>query len=188
MRMTTVADYGGLALLKADGKQTKRFPLLQKRYLFGRADYCDIRVNLINVSREHAEIVVDEKNQVWVRSLSLTAVTTVDETMVRETILKDGNKIGIGGKIGIGERFFIYYSHCNAPGSANTVRAAALWVPLGQVWSRDAVSKGIKRDTDPIAASVLPRVGQLCNVSEWAWMELSRTIPERIYLKRSARS
>ena len=29
-----------------------------------RADYCDIRINLLKVSREHAEIVVDEKDQV----------------------------------------------------------------------------------------------------------------------------
>jgi len=29
-----------------------------------RADYCDIRINLLTVSREHAEIVVDEDNQV----------------------------------------------------------------------------------------------------------------------------
>ncbi len=31
---------------------------------YARADYCDIRINLLTVSREHAEIVVDEDNQV----------------------------------------------------------------------------------------------------------------------------
>ena len=36
----------------------------------GRADYCDIRINLLTVSREHAEIVVDEKNQVCLLHVS----------------------------------------------------------------------------------------------------------------------
>ena len=97
--------YGGLSLVKKDGTHSQRFPLVEKRYLFGRwmhpraavllppagqsavlpqavlfcrrrrvtgrvppacarADYCDIRINLLTVSREHAEIVVDEDNQV----------------------------------------------------------------------------------------------------------------------------
>ena len=126
VRMTTVADYGGLVLLNKDGTKSKRRPLLQKRYIFGSADHCEIRMNLLNVSREHAEIVVDEKNRVWVRSLSMTAIVTVDGNMVKETILQDGSKIGIEG------RNFIYDSHCNTPGSANKVRAAALRVPLGR--------------------------------------------------------
>ena len=29
-----------------------------------RAEYCDIRINLLSVSREHAELVVDDKDQV----------------------------------------------------------------------------------------------------------------------------
>ena len=29
-----------------------------------RAEYCDIRINLLSVSREHAEIVVDDENKV----------------------------------------------------------------------------------------------------------------------------
>jgi len=126
VRMTTVTDngFGGLSLVKKDGTTSQRFPLVEKRYLFGRADYCDIRINLLNVSREHAEITVDEKQQVWVRSLSKTAETKVDQTMVTETMLKDGNMIGIG------DRFFIYHSNFNDPGSAKKVRAASLWVHL----------------------------------------------------------
>ena len=31
---------------------------------FSRAEYCDIRINLLSVSREHAEIVVDDENKV----------------------------------------------------------------------------------------------------------------------------
>ena len=135
MAMTEPAGFGGLSLVKKDGSHSQRFPLVERRYLFGRcglvhfsvgkhdsrsagskrgvtvrwpfgqgprraihvldtvlcdrgvrpawsghgirpccdlcnpvldhrADYCHIRINLLNVSREHAEIVVDEKDQV----------------------------------------------------------------------------------------------------------------------------
>ncbi|KAJ1468699.1 hypothetical protein T484DRAFT_2241162 [Baffinella frigidus] len=101
-------EFGKLSLVKKDGTLSSRFALLEKRYLFGRAHCCDIRINLMVVSLQHAELVVDEKHQVWVCSLSC-AETTVDGTMVREkTLLTDGAKIGIGS------RFFIY--HSNAPG------------------------------------------------------------------------
>jgi pSer/pThr/pTyr-binding forkhead associated (FHA) protein len=40
--------------------------LVERRYLFGRQEHCDIRINLLNVSREHAEIVVDEEDKVMI--------------------------------------------------------------------------------------------------------------------------
>ena len=119
-------SFGGLSLVKKDGTHSQRFPLVERRYLFGRytrrgegrggvrrravlatvpsrrhnagfwghgrdltidvwcvcvcararsrlypsclslrAEYCDIRINLLSVSREHAELVVDEKDQVY---------------------------------------------------------------------------------------------------------------------------
>ena len=116
-------SFGGLSLVKKDGTHSQRFPLVERRYLFGRyirrdeggggvrrravlatvpsrrhnagfwghgryltigvwcvcvcararlypwrlslrAEYCDIRINLLSVSREHAELVVDDKDQV----------------------------------------------------------------------------------------------------------------------------
>ena len=60
----TVTTFGGLSLIKKDGSRSQRFPLVERRYLFGRQEHCDIRINLLNVSREHAEIVVDETNEV----------------------------------------------------------------------------------------------------------------------------
>ena len=105
--MTTTAEqvarFGGLSLVKKDGSRSQTFPLVEKRYLFGRADYCDIRINLLNVSREHAEIVVDDTGEVWVRTLSKTADTRVAEKQVKEALLKDGDTIGIG------DRYFIYH-------------------------------------------------------------------------------
>ena len=103
---------GGLQLVKKDGTKSGTFPFREKRYLFGRADYCDVRINLINVSREHAEIVVNEKNEVWVRSLSAIAETLVDGTAVKETLLQNGAVIKIG------DRVFIFHSNFKAPGIA----------------------------------------------------------------------
>ena len=57
-------SFGGLSLVKKDGTHSQRFPLVARRYLIGRAEYCDIRINLLSVSREHAELVVDDKDQV----------------------------------------------------------------------------------------------------------------------------
>ena len=59
-----VTTFGGLSLIKKDGSRSQKFPLVERRYLFGRQEHCDIRINLLNVSREHAEIVVDEKDLV----------------------------------------------------------------------------------------------------------------------------
>jgi pSer/pThr/pTyr-binding forkhead associated (FHA) protein len=116
--MTTTAEqvarFGGLSLVKKDGSRSQTFPLVEKRYLFGRADYCDIRINLLNVSREHAEIVVDDQGQVWVRTLSKTADTRVAEKQVKEALLKDGDTIGIG------DRYFIYHA-MDSPASAKKV-------------------------------------------------------------------
>lgn len=119
-RMAAVEDHGlgGLTLVRADGMTSQRVPLVEKRFLFGRAENCDARIEHISVSREHAEIFMDENNQVWVRSLSKTAETKVDGITVREILLTDGAKIGIGG------HFFIYDSI--SPGIAKKVRAAAL--------------------------------------------------------------
>jgi pSer/pThr/pTyr-binding forkhead associated (FHA) protein len=61
---TGVTTFGGLSLIKKDGSRSQKFPLVERRYLFGRQEHCDIRINLLNVSREHAEIVVDEEDQV----------------------------------------------------------------------------------------------------------------------------
>jgi pSer/pThr/pTyr-binding forkhead associated (FHA) protein len=61
---TGVPTFGGLSLIKKDGSRSQKFPLVERRYLFGRQEHCDIRINLLNVSREHAEIIVDDKDKV----------------------------------------------------------------------------------------------------------------------------
>ncbi len=63
---TGVPTFGGLSLIKKDGSRSQKFPLVERRYLFGRQEHCDIRINLLNVSREHAEIVVDEEDKVMI--------------------------------------------------------------------------------------------------------------------------
>jgi hypothetical protein len=41
-----------------------------------RAEYCDIRINLLSVSREHAEIVVDDENKVCDCSIRMRPSTS----------------------------------------------------------------------------------------------------------------
>ncbi|MGB1607152.1 MAG: hypothetical protein ACPIOQ_81250, partial [Promethearchaeia archaeon] len=40
-------SFGGLSIVKKDGTHSQRFPLVARRYLIGRAEYCDIRINLL---------------------------------------------------------------------------------------------------------------------------------------------
>ena len=44
--------------------------LEERRYLIGRQSYCDIRVQAPTVSREHAQIQVDDNDHVWLVNLS----------------------------------------------------------------------------------------------------------------------
>jgi pSer/pThr/pTyr-binding forkhead associated (FHA) protein len=114
---TEAQSYGGLSLVKKDGSHSQRFQLVQRRYLFGRAEYCDIRINLHTVSREHAEIVVDEKDQVWVNSLSKTSDTNVCNKPVDGKILLKHNDL-----LEIGQRKFIFHANNipeKLPGSAS---------------------------------------------------------------------
>ena len=78
-----------------------------------RAEYCDIRINLLSVSREHAELVVDEKDQVWVNALSTSSDTNVAKKPVTGKILLQDNDL-----IEIGQRQFIFHRNFDAPGSA----------------------------------------------------------------------
>lgn len=48
-----------------------------------RQEHCDIRINLMQVSREHAEIVIDDQEQVYIRNVSKVAETTVNGIVVR---------------------------------------------------------------------------------------------------------
>jgi pSer/pThr/pTyr-binding forkhead associated (FHA) protein len=116
MATEAVQSYGGLSLVKKDGSHSQRFPLVERRYLFGRAEYCDIRINLLTVSREHAEIVVDEKDQVWVNSLSKSSDTNVCNKPVDGKILLKDNDL-----LEIGQRKFIFHANNipeKLPGSA----------------------------------------------------------------------
>ena len=106
-------SFGGLSIVKKDGTHSQRFPLVARRYLIGRAEYCDIRINLLSVSREHAELVVDEKDQVWVNALSTSSDTNVAKKPVAGKILLQDNDL-----IEIGQRQFIFHRNFDAPGSA----------------------------------------------------------------------
>jgi hypothetical protein len=38
MATEPIASFGGLSLVKKDGSHSQRFPLVERRYLFGRYD------------------------------------------------------------------------------------------------------------------------------------------------------
>jgi hypothetical protein len=50
-----------------------------------RQEHCDIRINLMQVSREHAEIVIEEDDKVCIKNVSKIAETLVNGKAVRHT-------------------------------------------------------------------------------------------------------
>ncbi|EKX37864.1 hypothetical protein GUITHDRAFT_144688 [Guillardia theta CCMP2712] len=83
MALNSNQTFGGLSLVKKDGSKSQVFPLVEQRYIFGRADHCDIRINLLTVSREHAEISVDSDLQVWLKAMSTTSETVVSGKTIK---------------------------------------------------------------------------------------------------------
>ena len=59
-------------------------------FRIGRAETADLRVDSVEVSREHAEII--ERNDMWlVRDLGSTNGTLVNGKLIKETLLSDGD-------------------------------------------------------------------------------------------------
>jgi hypothetical protein len=142
-------DYGGLCLVKKDGTKSEML-LFRRRVTLGRADYCDLRINLPSVLLEHAEILL-EKNQSLVRSMSKTADIKVDEIMVAEALLTQGATIGIGG------RSFIYY-HANFESAwFDDADSGGKLKTIGG-WGRDAPGKAAGGSSKLSKASLPPGV------------------------------
>ncbi len=54
MAMTEPAGFGGLSLVKKDGSHSQRFPLVERRYLFGRCGLVLFSVGKHDSRREQA--------------------------------------------------------------------------------------------------------------------------------------
>jgi hypothetical protein len=74
--------------------------LEERRYLIGRQSYCDIRVQAPTVSREHAQIQVDDNDHVWLVNLSQNNPVKVNgmEHLSRVR-LSNGDQFTIGDRI-----------------------------------------------------------------------------------------
>ncbi len=83
-----------LVMFKPDG-QRKDFRISKDKTVLGRGKDCDLRVPLLNVSREHCELVLDD-DRLSLRDLTSSNGTFVNKKRVTETPLNPGDQIGLG--------------------------------------------------------------------------------------------
>jgi EAL domain-containing protein (putative c-di-GMP-specific phosphodiesterase class I) len=70
--------------------EVRRVTIERLPFRIGRAETADLRVDSVEVSREHAEII--ERNDMWlVRDLGSTNGTLVNGKLIKETLLSDGD-------------------------------------------------------------------------------------------------
>lgn len=89
-----------LVICNLDGKPLKRFDLANveakhQRVIIGRADDCDIQINVGSVSRHHAAIEPDEDEWI-IRDLGSTHGVKIDEQRVPQATIRDGLKVVLG--------------------------------------------------------------------------------------------
>jgi diguanylate cyclase (GGDEF)-like protein len=76
----------------------KKFNLDKPSIIIGRSSKCDIQVDQESISRNHAKLINDGKT-VEVRDLGSTNGTYVNDDLISETKLRDGDLIKIGRTI-----------------------------------------------------------------------------------------
>ncbi|MDJ0764356.1 MAG: GGDEF domain-containing protein [Myxococcota bacterium] len=74
-------------------------PLTRRRIIIGRDPTCDEVIAGQGVSRQHAEVIQIDANTFQIRDLNSTNGIYVSGKRIRETILKDGDKILLGRQI-----------------------------------------------------------------------------------------
>lgn len=83
-----------LVMFKSDGSR-KDFPVTRPMSVIGRAEGCDLRVPLLNVSRRHCEIHLGE-DAVSVKDLGSSNGTYVNNKRVNQAELSPGDRLVIG--------------------------------------------------------------------------------------------
>jgi len=97
--------FGHIVLQMKDGSAGPPYPLEERRYLIGRQSYCDIRVQAPTVSREHAQIQVDDNDCVWLVNLSQNNPVKVNGVVhLTRVQLSSGNEFTIGERVFTFER------------------------------------------------------------------------------------
>jgi pSer/pThr/pTyr-binding forkhead associated (FHA) protein len=83
-----------LVMFKSDG-QRKDFPLTNSVSVIGRGEECDLQVPLLNVSRRHCELRVDQ-DVIRVKDLASSNGTYLNNQRISEGELAAGDRLAIG--------------------------------------------------------------------------------------------
>ena len=77
--------------------ETPEFTVAQPEFVIGRAVDCHLQLPSRFVSRHHCELIVDDReHQVRIRDLGSQNGTFVNDAMVDECELKDGDLLRVG--------------------------------------------------------------------------------------------
>ena len=60
--VTKMPFFGSIVVIRSSGEDGSSFPLINEECLLGRAEGCDIRIQLPIVSKEHAKLEVQVHN------------------------------------------------------------------------------------------------------------------------------
>jgi pSer/pThr/pTyr-binding forkhead associated (FHA) protein len=97
LALAACSEFGHLAIMKKDGSEGPHFSITTD-VIIGRDRTADIRIKLSSVSREHAQIVIDENGQCRLQHLSKTNPTVLNgaEVIEESILLNDDDEISIG--------------------------------------------------------------------------------------------
>ncbi|KAJ1919110.1 antigen identified by monoclonal antibody Ki-67 [Mycoemilia scoparia] len=74
-----MGKYGSIVVLKSSGADSKVFQMDRRECLFGRKDFCDIRIQVPQVSNEHCRIYITKNNRAYLSNLSINGTKVNDE-------------------------------------------------------------------------------------------------------------
>ena len=83
-----------LVMFKSDG-QRKDFPLTNSVSVIGRGEECDLQIPLLNVSRRHCELRLDQ-GIIRVKDLASSNGTYLNNQRISEGELASGDRLAIG--------------------------------------------------------------------------------------------
>lgn len=79
-----------------DGTQRRRFPLERDVTTVGRAEACDLRIPLGEVSRKHCSIIKSDDDELLIQDLGSSNGTFVNSKRIQNASLRAGDQIRIG--------------------------------------------------------------------------------------------
>ena len=98
------AFHGSIVVIKRNGKDGSVFPLVEDSCLLGRGEWCDIRVQLPTVSREHCALSAAPK----AGRVQLCALSASADTLLNGGALSANKKVELshGDVFTLGDRSF----------------------------------------------------------------------------------